>query len=107
MLTALDLNVTAIRDEYARKRDLVCELLSGSFEFVRPGGGFYVFPRVPAAFGTGAAFAHAAVEKNVLVIPGNVFSDRDTHFRISFATSDAKLREGCKRLCELARHGPG
>lgn len=107
MLTALELDVTAIRDEYARKRDLVCEMLSGAFDFVRPGGGFYVFPRVPAAFETGAAFAHAAVEKNVLIIPGNVFSGRDTHFRISFATTDAKLREGCKRLCELARHGPG
>lgn len=107
MLAALDLDVTSIRAEYARKRDLVCELLAGAFDFVRPGGGFYVFPRAPAAFGTGANFVNAAVEKNVLIIPGNVFSDRDTHFRISFATTEARLREGCKRLCELARRGPG
>jgi len=106
MLTALDFDVTAIRNEYVRKRDLICEMLGGSFEFVRPGGGFYVFPRVPSAYQTGTAFVNAAVEKNVLVIPGSVFSDRDTHFRISFATTDAKLREGAKRLCELARRGP-
>ncbi len=107
MLTALDVDVTDICAEYKRKRDLVCESLAGTFEFVRPGGGFYVFPRVPATFDCGAAFCNAAVERNVLIIPGNVFSDRDTHFRISFATTDAKLREGCKRLCELARRGPG
>ena len=30
----------------------------------------------------------------VLIIPGNVFSERDTHFRISYATTDEKLRQG-------------
>ena len=33
-------------------------------------------------------------ERRVLVIPGNVFSSRDTHFRISFATRPDKLAEG-------------
>ena len=30
----------------------------------------------------------------MLVIPGNVFSGRDTHFRVSYATTDEKLRAG-------------
>jgi len=107
MLVAHDLDVSSYRQAYARKRDLVCELLAGTFEFVRPGGGFYVFPRVPAGFANGTAFAAEAAKRSVLVIPGSVFSDRDTHFRISFATTEAKLREGCKRLCEIARTGPG
>jgi aspartate aminotransferase len=38
----------------------------------------------------------------VLVIPGNVFSSRDTHFRISYATTDAKIQEGCEILNRLA-----
>jgi aspartate/methionine/tyrosine aminotransferase len=35
-----------------------------------------------------------AIANRVLVIPGNVFSRRDTHFRISFATRPDKLAEG-------------
>ncbi len=38
------------------------------------------------------------IERNVPVIPGTVFSGRDTHFRISFALPDERLAEGCKLL---------
>ena len=34
--------------------------------------------------------------------PGNVFSVRNTHFRISFATSDDNLRKGAEILCRMA-----
>jgi aspartate aminotransferase/aminotransferase len=37
----------------------------------------------------------------VLIIPGNVFSERDTHFRISYATTGEKLAAGCDVLCSL------
>jgi aspartate aminotransferase/aminotransferase len=43
-----------------------------------------------------------AIDNNVLIIPGNVFSERDTHFRISYATTDDRLRQGCEILCKLA-----
>jgi aspartate aminotransferase/aminotransferase len=52
---------------------------------------------------TATDFCAKAIERNVLMIPGNVFSGCDTHFRISYATSDAKLAEGCDILCEIAR----
>ena len=42
-----------------------------------------------------------AIEKNVLVIPGNVFSARDTHLRISYATTDDRLAQCCEILCSL------
>lgn len=103
MIVAADLDVSQHRRDYTEKRNMVCELLAGTFEFVRPSGGFYVFPQVPRAFGTGQAFCEAAAERSVLIIPGNVFSDRDTHFRISYAAPNDRLREGCRRLCELAR----
>ena len=50
---------------------------------------------------TGREFFEAAVEKNVLIIPGGVFSERDTHFRLSFATAKPLLIEGLDRLAEL------
>ncbi|MCK4625217.1 MAG: aspartate aminotransferase, partial [Phycisphaerae bacterium] len=66
------------------------------------GGAFYAF--VPAPKGmTGSEFVERAIENNVLIIPGNVFSERDTHFRISYATSDEKLAEGLKILARLGR----
>jgi aspartate aminotransferase/aminotransferase len=103
VVAALDTDTGGFRAAYARKRDLVCRLLSPCYEFERPSGGFYVFPKAPAKFGTGTALCEAAIAANVLVIPGCVFSGRDTHFRISYATSDDKLRLGCETLCRLAR----
>jgi aspartate aminotransferase len=38
----------------------------------------------------------------VLVIPGNVFSERDSHFRISYATSNEKIKKGIEILRRLA-----
>jgi aspartate aminotransferase len=80
-------------DKYRVKRDIVFNGLSDRFEKVKPEGAFYIFPKVPTGW-TASDFVSAAIEKNVLIIPGNVFSERDTHFRISYATTDEKLREG-------------
>ena len=41
------------------------------------------------------------IENRLLVIPGNVFSERDTHFRISFATTEEKIQQGVEILCGL------
>jgi aspartate aminotransferase/aminotransferase len=85
---------------YRRKRDLVYEKLSRRFEVVRPQGAFYCFPAAPKGM-TATDFVARAIEKNVLVIPGSVFSERDTHFRVSYATTDERLAEGCDILCSL------
>jgi len=101
-LTALETDVSAQVTAYRAKRDLVVNALRERFEFVRPTGGFYVFPRVPQRFPNATAFVEAAIEKNVLVIPGCAFGGRDTHFRISYAVSDDRLAAGCEVLCSLA-----
>jgi aspartate/methionine/tyrosine aminotransferase len=90
--------------EYAAKRDLLCELLKDNFEFNLPAGAFYLFPRVP--WGSGSQFAEQAIRNRVLCIGGGVFSERDTHFRLSFAAPEAVIREGAVILCQLARRGP-
>jgi len=87
---------------YRRKRDLVFERLSKKFEVARPSGAFYIFPQAPRGT-TATDFVARAIENNVLVIPGNVFSERDTHFRISYATTDEKLAQGCDVLCSLVK----
>ena len=100
-LKALDVPMTDAVAAYRRKRDIVYEGLRGKFELVKPAGAFYIFPKAPAGQ-TASEFVARAIENNVLIIPGNVFSERDTHFRISYATTDEKLQKGCEILGELA-----
>ncbi len=101
-LAAFDADMSFRRREYKEKRDLVCDRLEGHFDFVRPSGGFYVFPKAPAGFATASAFVDEAIKRNVLIINGNTFSTRDTHFRISYAAPNDRLREGCDILKSIA-----
>ena len=41
-----------------------------------------------------------------MVIPGNIFSKEDTHFRISYAASEEKLEAGIEVLNRIAGEGP-
>jgi aspartate aminotransferase/aminotransferase len=36
-----------------------------------------------------------------LIIPGNVFSSRDTHFRISYAADDRVIERGIEALLKM------
>ena len=100
-VVAMDTDIGVQVEEFRRRRDLVYNALKGHFEVTRPGGGFYFFPKVPAGYGGGAAFVEQAIARNVLIIPGNVFSERDTHFRISYAAKQAALEKGCAILCAM------
>ncbi len=99
-VAALDVDLTAQVDAYRRKRDAVVAALSGAFELTYPEGAFYAFPRAP--WGTATEFVAEAIGRNLLIIPGNVFSRRDTHFRISYAVDDTTLARGLDVLCEMA-----
>ncbi len=100
-VAAWDLDVAGIVREYKKKRDLICDGLKDRFELNRPGGAFYLFPRVPWA--TGAEFVAEAIRNELLIIPGNVFSTRDTHFRLSYAADQRTLVRGIEILNKLAR----
>ncbi|MGE5294393.1 MAG: pyridoxal phosphate-dependent aminotransferase [Solirubrobacterales bacterium] len=99
-VAAMDYDVSDLVKGYVRKRDLLYNGLKGKFELAKPQGAFYAFVKVPS--GTGSDFVKRAIQNNLLVIPGNVFSERDTHFRISFATTDEKIRQGVEILCRMA-----
>jgi aspartate/methionine/tyrosine aminotransferase len=98
-IVAMDVPVDEHVAEYRRKRDLIYEGLAGKYDVVKPGGAFYIFPKSPR--GTGSEFVAKAIESGVLIIPGNIFSGRDTHFRISYAASDETIRRGIDVLCNL------
>ena len=102
-LAACDYDVTGIVNDYHRKRDRLMTGLQGLYEFATPGGAFYLFPKAP--WGTGSEFVTEAVKHKLLVIPGGVFSTKDTHFRISYAASDETLERGIEVLQRLAKRG--
>lgn len=87
--------------DYRRKRDMVVEGLADTYEMIRPGGAFYAFPKVP--HGTGEQWATRAIQEHrLLIVPGGVFSRRDTHFRISYAAPDAVIERGIAALRQMA-----
>ncbi len=102
-VVAMDTPITEHVNEFRRRRDFVYNALKDCYEVTRPGGGFYFFPKVPAGYPNGAAFVEQAIARNLLIIPGNVFSERDTHFRLSYAAKQSALERGCEILCDMAR----
>jgi aspartate/methionine/tyrosine aminotransferase len=98
---AMDVDISEQTAAYHRKRDLIVEGLSDLYEIANPRGAFYVFPKAP--WGTGSEFVNKAIENRLLVIPGKVFSQQDTHFRISYAASNEVIERGMEVLRKLAR----
>ncbi len=98
---ALDVDVSQHIDQYRRKRDLIYEGLADVFELVKPGGAFYAFPKAP--WGSGTEFVTEAIRNRLLIIPGGIFSQRDTHFRLSYAADDTVIERGIEVLRKLAR----
>jgi aspartate/methionine/tyrosine aminotransferase len=99
-IAAMDVPTQSYCDDYRRKRDLIYAGLADRYEVVKPGGAFYIFPKAPR--GTGSEFVARAIENKVLIIPGNIFSRADTHFRISFAAGDDTLQRGIEALRKMA-----
>jgi len=102
---ALDVDVQPYIDDYRRKRNKLVDGIRDLYDLTVPGGAFYLFPKLP--WGTGLEFVSRGIEKfQLLVIPGNVFSKCDTHFRISYAASDAMIDRGIEALRKLATDRP-
>jgi aspartate aminotransferase/aminotransferase len=101
-LTAWDYDVSDRVAEYKAKRDYMVRELKPHFPIRGAGGAFYLFLEAPG--GNGTEFVKRAIENQLLIIPGNVFSQRDTHFRISYAADDRTLERGVEVLKKLTRY---
>ncbi|OHD55959.1 MAG: aspartate aminotransferase [Spirochaetes bacterium GWF1_51_8] len=98
-LTALDLETNSFRETYKKKRDLIYNGLKDAFDIVKPGGAFYIFPGLKN--GDVSSFVELAIRHKVLIIPGNVFSERNTNFRIAYTVKDEMLKKGIDTLNQL------
>jgi len=101
-LAALESDMGAPLDVCQRKRDRLMEGLAGYYNFIKPGGAFYLYPEAPG--GSGEAFAERAVrEEKLIVVPGTVFGKRDTHIRMAYTVTDETLDRGIAALRRLAQ----
>lgn len=87
--------------DYKRKRDFMVSALKDQYDIRGGNGAFYLFIKAP--WGTGSEFVAEAIRNELLIIPGNVFSQHDTHFRLSFAATDETLQRGVEVLQKIAR----
>jgi aspartate aminotransferase len=109
-LTGPQGSVTTMLDEYRVRRDKVWEWLTEDQRFtcVKPRGAFYLFPYAaealdPAGVRSTADFAEALLrDVHVAVTAGEGF-DAPGYFRISYATSLERLREGVTRIHDFVR----
>ena len=100
-LAAMECDISDRVADYAKKRRFMMDELGGMYDIRGAEGAFYLFVKAP--WGTGTEFVAKAIENDLLIIPGNVFSQTDTHFRISFAAEDRTLQRGVEILKRIAK----
>ncbi|MBE3572935.1 MAG: pyridoxal phosphate-dependent aminotransferase [Moorella humiferrea] len=113
-LTGSQEPVTAMRNEFARRRDRILTGLRElpGVECNQPGGAFYVFPFIGKLLGRrfrdrvlNNSTDVAAVllqEYQVAVVPGVAFGT-DPYLRLSYATSMEQIEAGLERLAAFVR----
>ena len=107
-LTGPQESVGLMLAEYAKRRKFVLDRLRAipGVKCAEPGGAFYAYPNISAAFGRSGIknsvdFSERLLEKaHVAVTPGEAFGTND-HVRMSYATSMEQLDKGLKRLHEF------
>jgi aspartate aminotransferase/aminotransferase len=102
-IAAWGFDASTLVAHYRRNRDRIYQGLRDRYELSRPEGAFYAFPKAPR--GTGTEFVAEAIQNNLLIIPGNVFSRKDSHFRLSYSVDDDTLDRGIEVLNRLAAKG--
>ena len=86
---------------YQKRRDMLCAGLGSiGYEFTRPEGAFYLFPKTPIA--DDVAFVSALKEENILVVPGSGF-DGPGHFRIAYCVSDEVIQRALPGFAKVLK----
>lgn len=83
------LNVSIDVGIYQEKRDMLCDgLASMGYEFIKPQGAFYLFPKSPVE--DDIKFVSALQDENILTVPGSGCGGPG-HFRIAYCVSDETI----------------
>ena len=103
--TALELRqeiVDKIREDYRRRADLACNILSKTkMHFSSPDAPFYVFPKYDDL--NSESFALNLLDSGVAIAPGTAFGDYLEYFRIALTVPEEEIESGLKSICEALR----
>ena len=102
-LTGEQEHLREFEDLLARRRTLICErldALSHVFDYVRPEGAYYVFPRILAEHRDSGEFAIRLLEQaKVVVTPGSAFGPAGAHHvRMAFCVEDDVIETAFDRI---------
>ena len=95
VLKAFDVDVVEHVELYKNNRDALFEALKDNYDIVQSQGAFYFFVKYPCE---GTKFVNKCTSNNLLIVPGEVFSENNSHFRISFATKAEEISKAVKIL---------
>lgn len=96
--------VKEMRDIFASRRKLICELAAQipGLKFHEPEGAFYLFPDV-SKWGTGDEVAERLLdEAHVAVVSGSAFGCPSC-IRLSYAISEEEIRKAMARIADLLK----
>ncbi len=86
---------------YKRNRDLMMEVLDEcNFQFVKPEGAFYIFPKSPIP--DDVEFVREAQKDRILVVPGSGFGKKG-YFRIAYCVQTEVIERSRKAWRNLAK----
>lgn len=95
--------IQAMVVEFARRRQIIVDGLNHLPGILCPwpDGAFYVFPEIGGTGMTGTELARLFLDHAVAVTPGIGFGHQwDGHIRLSYATSEERIRTGLARMAE-------
>ena len=99
-------HIAAFRGILAERRSLICERLDEVphvFQYVRPEGAYYVFPRIVTPHEDSWEFSLKLLnEARVSVTPGVAFGPgSDSHVRMAFCVEDSEINKAFDRITAL------
>lgn len=106
LLGEADADIEIMRQAFERRRDLALKMFGEIKELsvVKPSGAFYLYVNFKKITNDSVEFCKKLLaEKGVATVPGIGFGT-DGYFRFSFATDDASIVEGIKRIKDFVEN---
>ena len=102
-LTGEQAHLAEFEDRLAKRRELICarlDALPHVFDYVKPEGAYYVFPRILAEHEDSYEFSIRLLdEAKVTVTPGSAFGPSgEHHVRMAFCVEDEVIEKAFDRI---------
>ena len=100
--------VPEIVSNYKKRRDVIMgrlDNLSDYFEYVKPAGGYYIFPKIKFPHDNSESVAEGMIKEcGVITVPGSAFGPiGESHLRLVFCISEDLINRAFDRIDEFCR----